>query len=320
MNSRIRAISSVLYISLAFAASAIAQSQDTVTLAPYATTGHPPLTEMSGIVPSVRYPGAYWVMNDSGDEPRIFAIDKSGKTIMPSWLSKHYFVDDSLLGKQPYPGLQIGLASNIDWEEIAIDGDDLYIADVGNNGNARRDLGIYAVTEPNPHTIDRARIAKWIPIAYPDQTGYPGERWQFDCEAVFVYNHKLYFITKNRLSGEIGKPDVSASLYRLDEMRTDRVNILTKIEEKTDLGGWVTGAALSPDGKTLAVLCNAPAQSVWLFDTPTSGDKFFSSNARRLVFKGTKQSEAVCFTSNEILLITNEQREMFEVRIEAFGK
>jgi hypothetical protein len=272
---------------------------------------------MSGIVPSSSYPGIYWVLNDSGDEPRIFAIDRTGKAVMPSWMDR-YYVNDSLSGKLPYPGVAVDLAANQDWEEITRDDGDLYIMDVGNNGNARRDLGIYIIKEPNPFATERTRTQKWIPVAYPDQLAYPGANWQFDCEAAFFYRHKLYLITKHRADAKFNKPDISANLYRLDEMHTDRVNMLTKVDAKADLGGWVTGAAISPDSKRLAVLCNYPVESVWLFDTPADGDKFLSSSARRFIYKGGKQAEAICFSGNDLLLITNEQREIFEVPVSAF--
>src|SRR5687768_4376256 len=81
--------------------------RDTVRLLPYARVKHPPIAEMSGITTSARYGNTYWVLNDSGDEPRIFAIDSAGKLIMPPWLSKEYYADDSLPNKKPYPGIKI---------------------------------------------------------------------------------------------------------------------------------------------------------------------------------------------------------------------
>jgi hypothetical protein len=65
-----------------------------------------------------------------------------------------------------YEGIQIEGTVNIDWEDIAIDGDTLYIADVGNNANARRDLAVYAVKEPNPEATLQAHALKRIPVAY----------------------------------------------------------------------------------------------------------------------------------------------------------
>jgi len=96
------------------------------------------------------------------------------------------------------------------------------------------------------------------------------------------------------------------------------VNTLKLVETKTDMGGWVTGADVSPDGKTLAVLCQAPEQSVWLFDIGTGGDKFLSRPARRRVFTGGKQCEAICFDGNGILIVGNEQRDIFRLPVAGF--
>ncbi len=152
------------------------------------------------------------------------------------------------------------------------------------------DLGVYVLTEPNPEAVDRTRTRKWLPVAYPDQDTFPGDRWHFDCEAVFVFGGKLHFLTKHRASRQIGTPETGSNLYRLTTDYTDRVNVLEKVDSHRDLGGWVTGADLSPDGKTLAVLCQGPVQSVWLFDAPRSGNKFLSSRARRMVFTGAEES------------------------------
>jgi hypothetical protein len=295
-----------------------AARKQSVALKPVARVLHGPIEEMSGIVKSSRYADTFWVHNDSGDSPRLFAIRAEGSVILPGWRAGAFYVGAPVAGKKEFPGFRVEMATNSDWEDIARDGDTLYIADVGNNGNARRDLGVYVLPEPNPTANDAARVLQWIPIAYPDQDAFPGDRWHFDCEAVFVFNHKLYFLTKHRASGQIGTPETGSNLYRLDTQRTDRVNLLKKVDSHPDLGGWVTGADLSPDGNTLAVLCHAPLSSVWLFETPARGDRFLSSRARRLVFTGAGQCEAICFDNNNELLVTNEQRDIFRLNVRDF--
>jgi hypothetical protein len=288
--------------------------QEPVALSPSGRFVHKPLAEISGIAKSRSYPDTYWVHNDGGDSPRIFAVHGDGRIIMPSWLSDKYYVDTPLEGKREFPGIEISSATNIDWEDIALDDDKIYIADCGNNGNARRDLGIYLLQEPNPTATDRCRALKWIPVAFPDQKAFPGKVWRFDCEALFVYRHKLYFLTKHR-AGAINKVETGTKLYRLDTQFPDRVNMLKLVDAKSDMGGWVTAADLSPDGRTLAVLAQYPEQSVWLFDTPRKGDRFLSSPSRRLRFSGGKQCEAICFVDNHTLLIANEQRDIFTLPI-----
>lgn len=289
-----------------------------VPLVPVAQVKHPPIDEMSGIVKSRRYANTYWVHNDSGDVPRLFAIHADGTVIVPPWLASSYFAETAVEGKTAYPGIGISLAANYDWEDIAIDDDTLYIGDVGNNGNARRDLGVYVVPEPNPQDVQGTRIMKWLPIAYPDQKAFPPSPMHYDCEAIFVVKHKLYFLTKWRKENPAGLPGVGASLYRLDTQYTDRANVLKKVDAREDLGGWVTAADVSPDGKTLAVLCQAPVASVWLFDISSGGDRFLSRPTRRRILNGAKQCEAVCFDDANTLLVTNEQRDIFRLSIADF--
>jgi hypothetical protein len=290
-------------------------SQEAVPLQAIARVNHPPIAEMSGIVKSRRYAGVYWVHNDSGDSARIFAIGLDGKPIIPEHRKKDAHEDQNPTGKV-FEGIRIEGATNIDWEDIAIDGDTLYIADMGNNGNARRDLGVYVVKEPNPNSVDRTRALRFVPVAYPAQTEFPPkEQWNYDCEAVFVYGGKLHFLTKHRRGSVM--PVDSTVLWRLDSQDSGKINPLKRVESRGNLGGWVTAADLSPDGKTLAVLCNAPRAAVWLF-TAGKGGTFLSNPAKVLWISGVNQAEAIAWADANTIVITNEQREIFKVNRSQF--
>lgn len=301
-----------------FAPTHSAVPQDSLELQPHAIVQHKPVDEMSGIARSRTYEGVYWVHNDSGDRARIFAIRLDGSVVIPPFVSRR---DSSNRAEDPnivYEGIQLEGAANIDWEDIAIDGDTIYIADMGNNGNARRDLAIYVAQEPNPEATLQTHALKRIPVAYPDQKAFPGDVWHFDCEALFVFEGKLYVLTKHRAPRQLSVPETGTKLYRLDTQHTDRVNMLTLVDSHSDLGGWVTAAAMSPDGRTLAVLCQAPQQSIWLFERPARGDKFLSNGkARRIPIRNGKQCEAIEWVDNRQLVVTNEQRELFLVEIQS---
>ncbi|MCS7191063.1 MAG: hypothetical protein NZ843_05635 [Fimbriimonadales bacterium] len=293
-----------------------ASSQEALTLKPHAQVQHKPIDEMSGIARSRTYEGVYWVHNDSGDRARIFPIRLDGSVVIPPFVSRRDSSDRPEDPTAAYEGILIEGAANIDWEDIAIEGDTIYIADTGNNANARRDLAVYVVKEPNPEATLQAHALKRIPVAYPDQKAFPGDEWHFDCEAVFVFQGKLYFLTKHRAPRQLSTPENGTKLYRLDTQHTDRVNMLTKVDSHGDLGGWVTAAAMSPDERTLAVLCQAPQQSIWLFERPARGDKFLSQGkARRILIQEGKQCEAIEWIDNQRLVITNEQREIFIVEV-----
>jgi len=277
---------------------------------------HKPLDEISGLARSTRY-DVWWVHNDSGDRARIFAIDGEGRVVYPSWLAEKYrgetASDDD--AREPWPGIAIENAANVDWEELALIGDKLFIAEMGNNGNARRDLGVYVLNEPNPRAVDRARALKFLPVVYPDQEEFPAKQWQFDCEAIFGHEGKLYFLTKHRIDGIAMSIRRGTKLYRLDTEHTDRENVLTLIERHETIGP-PTACSLSPDGRFLAVL---GLVEVWVFERPKTGDAWLSGPGRmlKLPFAQTKQAEGICWDDAETLRIVNEQRDVFRVKLSA---
>ncbi|MCZ6890043.1 MAG: hypothetical protein O7H39_16275 [Gammaproteobacteria bacterium] len=271
---------------------------------------HPDLAEMSGIVAS-SYPGVFWVHNDSGDSPRIFAIRPDAGIVVPGFIRVMYpdrTPDD-------WPGYTIDNAWNSDWEDIALDAGVLYLADVGNNGNARRDLGVYVVNEFPPDAVHKARAAKFLGIRYPDQSEYPAKLWHFDCEAVFTFDGKLYFLTKHRQPGKHTEFERGTKLYRLDSAFTDQDNVLTLIDKHDGLT-LPTGADVSPDGQHLAIVTY---QRLWVFERPRRGDKWLQSTPQVLDFDRdvVKQNEAIGWESNDSLLMTNENREIFRIPLSA---
>ena len=269
---------------------------------------HEALDEVSGLVKSERG-DFYWVHNDSGDSARLFAIDAAGTPLVPSWKG---------VAPEDWPGHAIEHASNMDWEAIALADGVLYIADVGNNGNARRDLGVYVVNEPDPTAVQRMKALKHLPIRYPDQRQHPGDVWHFDCEAIFVADGKLYFITKHRQPRRISEWEPGAKLYRLDTDYTDRENVLTLIGQRDDVT-VVTGADISPDGTQLAV---ATYVALWIFERPASGDNWFDGKARKLDLpreSWNRQLEAVAWQNESTLLLINERRDIMQASLADFS-
>lgn len=274
--------------------------QPTIDLKPAATVKAAAINEMSGIVASRKHKGVYWVHNDSGDKARFFAIKSNGTLVSPA------------------EGISLTGAKNSDWEDIALGNGTLYLCDVGNNDNRRKDLTVYAVPEPSP-SVASVVNAKAYRVQYEDQKDFPPKKdWYFDCEAAFALKGKLYFLTKHRMNASAIMPEGSTNLYVLDKPSTTKVNLLKKVDSKARLGGWVCGADVSPNGKWLAVVCNAPKASVWLFALPSSGDKLLSGNTIQIPLQNAKQAEGICFGDDKTLLITNEQREIFRISVPKF--
>ena len=92
-----------------------------------ATIKEKKIKEASGLVSSSINPDMFWSHNDSGADAELFLIDKEGNI--------HLKV--TLLG-----------AKSFDWEDIAIHGSDLFVADIGDNNAKRADITIYKIKEP----------------------------------------------------------------------------------------------------------------------------------------------------------------------------
>ena len=277
---------------------------------------HAPINEQSGLVKSHRFKDTWWVHNDSGDIARIFAVKLDGSVIYPPFLRDIRIGKvDPKIPKALYQGIPVDLAANHDWEDITTDGTNLYIADTGNNGNARRDLGIYVVPEPNPMAAERATALRRISIRYPDQTAYPDpQNWQFDCEAVFHYRGRLWFLTKHRMAGKISIPQTGTKLYSMPtRVLQGDVNVLEKKDSLPDMGGWVTGASVSPDGRTLAVLTHFPKASVWFIELDGKSDKLLQGKKRQVVIRDSGQCEAVAFDDNDTVIVSNEEGRLMSV-------
>jgi hypothetical protein len=290
-----------------------AQAAPVGSLQRVGTMSHPPLAEVSGIDGSRTYPGVFWVLNDSGDSARLFAVDGEGRAILPPWAAEEYWVEKPEEGREEWPGVEVLGAANVDWEDICVADGKIYIAETGNNFNARRDLGVYVLNEPNPMETRRARILAFLPVRYPDQEGYPGEKWDFDCESLFVAGGKLHFLTKHRAPGKKAMGQLGTKLYRLDTAFTDRENVLTLVESRGDLA-LPTAAALSPDGTKLAVLT---LRALRVFGKPAEGEGWLTGPERRLFVHPdvVGQAEAVCWDDDATLRIASEDRSVFTVKL-----
>ena len=274
------------------------------------------ISEVSGMVRSRSYPNTYWVINDSGNDARLFAINRDGNAIIPTFSKFSYYGEERERGKDPWPGFRVLYTQNVDWESMTADDNYLYVADTGNNFNNRRDLVIYLLSEIDPTASTQSAAIRTLPVRYPEQVEFPGSGPRhYDSEALFSADGKLYLITKHRkgLNYEAG-----AKLYRLDTDYTDQPNFLVLVDSNADVLA-ATGAELSPDGQRLAVISYT---ALWLFDRPQTGDLWLSSTARRypLDTAAVKQVETVIWDDDDTLILSNEQRELFHIDLKTLGE
>lgn len=229
------------------------------------------VTESSGLA-LADAAGTFYTHGDHGNRPELYRITWEGK----------------LLSTIPMPG-----ATNEDWEALAHDDQGrLYIADVGNNANDRRDLVIYRFDPKEP-----AAAAVPIRFRYADQTAFPPAdkaARNFDCESVVWRAGTLYLFTRDRGQGR------HCRIYSLpDAPGTDGV---AKPIGAYDLDGEISGADVSPDGRQLALIGR---ERLFLIALPAGG--LVGGQPRAIALKGAGQTEGVVFVDDQTLAISTEQ-------------
>ena len=244
------------------------------------------LQEVSGLY--LESTNRYWWHNDSGSAPQLYLTNNKGK------------LKDTIL---------LASIQNIDWEDITHDTlGNIYIGDFGNNINKRKDLRIYIY---NP----RSKKIETIEFEYPDQKEFPPKpsEQNFDMEAFFWFQDSLHLFSKNRmLHGNYHTKHyvlpAKGGKY-IAELRNE-MNLKNRV---------VTAAAISPDGKTVALVAYN-IKKVLGFLPWSSASIFFIRNFEGNDFlKGTvykkrapgflwaTQLEALDFLDDQTIYIASEK-------------
>jgi hypothetical protein len=229
------------------------------------------LRELSGIAASRRNPGVLYVHNDSGDAPRIYAINEKAH----------------LLGACHIQG-----ATERDWEDIAVGpGPDpnrpcVYIGDIGDNGAKRSEIIVYRLPEPNVNALTpfgqmTIGPAEALRLVYPDRPR--------DAETLLVdpWTRDIYIISKRELA-----PRVYRAAYpqaTTQPIKLEQVALLP-------LGTFPTGGDVAPDGRRVIVrgMFNA---AVWERPVGEPLWRAFSGPPKAIPVAAEPQGEAICFDS-----------------------
>ncbi len=220
--------------------------------------------------------GTLWTHNDSGGQPELYEFDMEGH----------------LLSTLPVPD-----ARNVDWEDMAQSPDGtLYIGDLGNNANQRRDLTIY-VLPPAAKTTAAIRIQYADQLAFPP----PPDARNFDCEAFFYYKNHLYLFSKNR-----SKTNQFVKLY-VSPAQPGEYTL--SVKDSVLIKAQVTAADVNPSGTAFALLTYG---KILIFGIESGIIDF--SQPKECIKIGKLQEEALIFLNDNDLLITNEQGKMYRIR------
>lgn len=198
------------------------------------------VTEASSAAMSTIDPGVVFIINDSGNDATLFALDTAGAD-RGQW--------------------RIEGAANADWEATAVAGcpdraaaSCVYIGDVGDNDGKREQHNIYRVPEPP------ARDAAFSGTLSAERLPFRYEQGRPDVEAMYVArNGDVFLITKPPMKSATGslRP---ALIFRIganawgstSPATATLVDSLSLVPGSAPLRA-VTDASLSPDGRHLAV-------------------------------------------------------------------
>ena len=205
------------------------------------------LVENSAAAMSARQPGVFFSINDSGNEPLLFALDTTGAD-RGAW--------------------RIAQATNVDWEGVALGpcarADSatvrsgsracVYIADVGDNEERRPTRVIYRTPEPN------AEQAGYLGVLPAERLAFRYADGPHDVEAMYVApTGATYLITKRPRVGSTGslRPAlvfmIPASAWGRDTLALAELVDSLPIVPGSAPGRSITDASLAQDGRHLAV-------------------------------------------------------------------
>ena len=262
------------------------------------------VVESSGVTPSARRPGVLWTHNDSGDDARLYATDSAG--------------DD--LGSVLVAG-----ARNVDWEDLAAGpcsggvGRCFYVADIGDNWRRRDHVEVYRLREPEP-PLGAADTMRTVPLEAAFRFRYPDH--PHDAEAIVVDRTAgVMLITKEVL----GRPRVYLAPEKQGPQGPGQVDTLRfvgllDVEPSLARLRVVTGAAVSPDGSTLAVRTYTSLHFFRL-----RGDSLpapLTPGAGLTIPFVEPQGEGVAFIAPDLLALTSEKGDAARgtmARIRVFG-
>ncbi len=244
-----------------------------------------PLTEISGMAPSLTAKGLWWVHNDSGDKVRLYVINASGK----------------LLGKYDVTG-----ARNRDWEDLASGpgrngSPQLYIADIGDNSLKHETSTIYRVKEPD---LSKGSFNGATQAVEPLNFRYPDGR--HDAEAIFVdpQSGRPYIVTKT-MSPPCGvyrfplplTPGETVTLEKVSGEAVDRIEQLM----------LVTGAAASRDGSRVIVRSYFTAVEMTRARS-SPFETIFKSSPQTVKLPIERQGEAISYSPDGQAIITVSEK------------
>lgn len=238
-----------------------------------------------------------WSFNDGGNEAVLYRIDTASNAILQT--------------------VSFAGATNVDWEDIAFDGDYFYLGDIGNNSGDRTDLEIYkfplsAIPDhvANPSVTIPASQLQVIRFSYSDQGQSPVSpginQTKFDCEAMIVDGGKIHLFSKNWV-------DATTTHYVIDGTTA---GIYTAMPVETLATGYLVTAADKVPGTNTVILIGYQNSGTGLHFmhllTDFKNGLYFNGNKRKIDLPNAAimgQAEGITFRTATYGYISNERFE-----------
>jgi hypothetical protein len=222
-----------------------------------------------------------WFISDGGNEPALYGYSLE---------------QDSVLRKVIVDGV-----SNVDWEDITQNGQQVFIGDFGNNMGTRTDLHLIVVNKTELLAAqDTVTPAGIINFSYSDQDDFTPslEDTPFDCEAFIATDDSVYLFTK----------DWKNLQTRVYSLATDPGTQTAKLRKQWNVSGLITAAGWSPVGNELYLLGYTPLYPfIWQYTGFSPDDLSFTGSLRSdfTDFWGT-QTEGILLHSDGSVYVSSE--------------
>lgn len=223
----------------------------------------------------------FFALNDGGNKNDIYVFTKDLKLIK---------------------SVEIENVKNHDWEAMAIDKNYLYIGDIGNNSNLRKNLQIHRVSLSR--ILEKSKVTpETMYISYNEQRNFPPQSNElyFDAESMIFYKDKLWIFTKNRTKPFDGKSYV----YGFEFVPGVSKVLKKSFELNTGKGSWMsdsfTDAAVYQDFVYLLTYTG-------ILKYKWSGNDLKKTDVKK--FPGYAQMESITVNKKGEIYIANESHKL----------
>jgi hypothetical protein len=223
--------------------------------------------------------GVFWVHNDSGDKPQVYAVSREGK----------------LLGTYVLEG-----AAATDWEDMAIGpapggGYFLYMADIGDNNARRANVRIYQVREPRVDAA-QAPVTQTLRGVTTHTFTYPGGARDAESFLVDPLTGDFYIVSKRDAENRLYRARPSGGGAALQQVATFPFT-------------QSTGGEISPDGLQVLIRTYFGATYWKRANASTSLVDLLKQPGEAVSLAIEQQGEAIAFAADNRGFYTTTERE-----------